>query len=271
MASRQTLRRLLALSAELRETGPRCKLWPVGIESLSDYFDRLYSATGPEGTYWFRGHAAWDWKLTPSALRFDDHAKRKRALDLWREFRRVAEIRFPGPQDHANALRWMQLAQHYGLPTRLLDWTQNAAIGLYFACFDLQDDGLVFILNPVNLNRQADPLNPSVLDPHKDAKKIEPYFALGARRNPGGPPTVAINPLWNSERIVVQKGAFTLHGSRSFSLDEKQAPGLTCLPVLAEFKERLRAELERVGVDEMAIFPEPEHVASHLRRKAGLV
>lgn len=162
------------------------------------------------------------------------------------------------------------MAQHYGVPTRLLDWTQNAAIALYFACLGPRTDGLVFILNLGNLKRRADPQNPSALDPHKDPKKIDPYFSLGAKRNPNGPPTIAISPLWNSERIVAQKGAFTLHGSRGFVLDEKQAPGLTCLQVLAECKERLRSEMERVGVDEMAIFPEPEHVASHLKRKAAL-
>jgi hypothetical protein len=165
------------------------------------------------------------------------------------------------------------LAQHYGLPTRLLDWTQNAGIALYFACLDPRTNGLVFILNPVNLNRKADRKKARVLDPHEDVKTITPYLRLSARVYPSGThslPTVAINPLWNSERIIAQKGAFTLHGSKMFALDGDQAPGLMCLPILGQHKERLRSELERVGVDEMSIFPEPEHVANYLRRKAGL-
>ena len=165
----------------------------------------------------------------------------------------------------------MQVAQHHGLPTRLLDWTQNAAVALFFACYEKPDlDGLVVILNPIELNQTANPKLARVMDSERDGNEIQPYFRLGAHVNPRGKRTVALNPTWNTERIALQHGCFTLHGSRKFELDRKQASSLLYVPILREHKESLLSELERVGIGEMFIFPEPEHVCSYLRRKEKL-
>jgi hypothetical protein len=67
----------------------------------------------------------------------------------------------------------------------------------------------------------------------------------------------------------MQKGVFTLHGGR-FDLDGGGIPSLVAIPILREHKKRLHAELGRIGVDEMTLFPELEHSCAHLKRKAGL-
>jgi hypothetical protein len=125
-------------------------------------------------------------------------------------------------------------------------------------------------MNPVDLNRASFPSRPRILDQHQDSKILEQYLRLTGSTSPKKKlKTVAINPVWNSERLIAQKGVFTLHGTE-FNLDRDQAPSLVCIPVLREFKLQLQRDLERIGIDEISMFPELEHTCRFLKKRAGL-
>jgi hypothetical protein len=127
----------------------KCPTLQHKVEGLADYFSVLSTAIMSGGQFWFRGHASVEWRLTPSALRYARATSRTEALKLLDDFKRVAEIKLDRPPRPEEELKWIQLAQHYGIPMRLLDWTESATIGLYFACLNPDVDGLVFILKPV--------------------------------------------------------------------------------------------------------------------------
>jgi len=264
--------RKLVKKKKKRKVGPDCQRVRETLTCLGDYFYILDVALKKGGTFWFRGNADFTWRLTPSALRFLTEYKRNKALNLLSDFKRFGEIKLPKAPAPNEEFKWIQLAQHYGLLTRLLDWTKNAAIALYFACEnEPEKDGAVFILNPIDLNREAFRGEARIFDPNQDEKIIGKYLKLDGERDLEGLKTIAINPPWNSERIMLQQGVFTLHGSRYFTLTDKQAPSLVYLKILNEYKQSLLEELERVGINEMSIFPEAEHMCRYLKWRDKLL
>ena len=57
--------------------------------------------------------------------------------------------------------QWLFLARHAGVPTRLLDWTEGALIGLHFALQENEKEPVVWMLNPLEMNRLSTPSDPA--------------------------------------------------------------------------------------------------------------
>jgi hypothetical protein len=135
------------------------------IDSLSD--DKLMEDLRPDQSakrgdpdfgLWFRGHAKTDYQLVPSLLR-ESIGQQKRYIDevsLTRHFRAMNP---EAVASDASDFEWLVTMQHYLAPTRLLDWTENLLVSLYFAVRDSSlddvDDAAIWILNARRLNSYA--------------------------------------------------------------------------------------------------------------------
>ena len=131
----------------------------------ADKFDQLENFAQSHEGWIFRGHGSPDWKLETTLERESkrcnvDPINNEKAI--WFEFRRHAHSylsRLPEPTD---TIEWLALMQHYGAPTRLLDFTQSFWIAVFFAFEAATADCAVVALNPSSLaaNDQWPDYNP---------------------------------------------------------------------------------------------------------------
>lgn len=120
------------------------------IRSTADALSFLYSLSLNQSTFRFRGQANFSWTLQPYIYRFHDF-KRYQTVDYESTVLQAKPPKAAPPLTHTTFdLEWLMVCQHYGVPTRLLDWSADILISLFFACSseeELTSDGAVFICN----------------------------------------------------------------------------------------------------------------------------
>jgi hypothetical protein len=119
----------------------------------------------------------------------------------------------PLPQSHVDLLC---LAQHHGLPTRLLDWSCSLPVALAFACMNDQyrgTDGVLWALNVNRLNARYVDGSGRLPAMNKDVMELAGKARRGLRES--RPMIAAFEPVMRFPRMVSQHSFFTIHGDRS--------------------------------------------------------
>lgn len=217
-----------------------------------------------EGEQWFRGHRDASWLLLPSAFR-DPDVKKKEA-ELIARFRQQAAIE--GVRYGLDSWGWLTFAQHHGVPTRLLDWSENPLVGMFFAIEESHDgrteDGMFITLNPYRLNEEAGDSGNTIrllLDTDDD---INSYYP--GRTGLGSPPRAVLAPM-SFDRIRYQTGMFTVSTPNN-GKDLAASGAITQYIIPYSAKAELRHELSCLGVNEATIYRDLDRVARRIKELA---
>ena len=215
---------------------------------------------------WYRGHGNESWPLRPAFYRYDPPKRSEHALLT--KFRQSATMLVQRPA--SDSFEWMFLMQHYGVPTRLLDWSESPLVALYFSVSSSDaEDGALWMLKPSELNKNAhiqteevDGHVPSFHDEELQNYTIE-SLRSSDRSNLLPLATIATR---NSERIQAQLGVFTIHHRNKIPIEEVgDRSHVRKLRIRSGKKEKMKKELALLGFSRFQLFPELESVGEILR------
>lgn len=193
----------------------------------------------------------------------------------------------PIPQDDTE---WLSLMRHFGAPTRLLDWSRNVLVAVYFAVESSDDeDGELIAIDDDMLTRyvrekhctKKDPLLPSVINAFNvlaQQARTDRRFWMGKKcsHDTCCPFPIPFGPPLGFPRITNQLSWFTIHPHpehpRAEAMEQLLSPdGLRRWRIGHTLKPELREHLAALGITKRLLFPDlgglAETIVSEFERK----
>lgn len=275
----------------------------IRVQSWTELMEHIYADSWNVGLqrhrprHAFRGQCHVEGWLIPGLMRMGSHYPMIESL-LLNDFRQYAPSNlWPG-----NSLwNWLAVAQHHGLPTRLLDWTYSPYVALHFATSDVGTeeevrDGVVWCIDYGETNKHL---------PDKLAMKLEQYRknVFSASLLDEVVPTldefdrlqaesfvIFLEPPSLDERIINQVALFSImsvprregeqHGRlqslnavlddmeqrRGTSSDTSRVPLYRKLVIPAGLKWEIRDKMDQANITERVLFPGLDGLSKWLRR-----
>jgi hypothetical protein len=265
---------------------PRVKVEFVdSLEAYISLVERL--RVNRKGHLWYRGCGKAPYNLNPSLYRHKRSQTIEEFLALEKDL--IARFQQRSIPFHSRALTnpWecLFLMQHYGVPTRLLDWTESPLMALFFAVTlarhtlgvrgrpRFNGDASIWLLDPEQWNRRAVDLRSfagSVLTTdHPNASAYKPVGDVSTMK----PFPIALYGTHNSQRIVAQRGVFVCFGKDTRPMEvlyNREGFPRDCLMKVVVRKGRLPhmyEALRRHGITDSVAFPELDGLAREIKRE----
>jgi hypothetical protein len=226
---------------------------PINLTSVNDFLIEIKKIDAQDNIL-FRGQRT-DQPLLPKIgrenllikhqfTRFETEQK------LFNEFKQQS-VPYLRPSEITEDIDWLAVAQHHGLPTRLLDWTRSPLIALWFTVSELAmpgKKGVVWMYSPNEVDYMTNSQDPFTIDRIK-----------------------VLMPRHTNSRLIAQLGAFTIH---TFNKKTLKYEALDLSPDFQNDLQKftiepdkfnyIRWDLDRLGLNKATLFPDLDGLCSGL-------
>lgn len=238
------------------------------LEELEDAKQALNNRGKEEAFY--RGLSNKEYELKPSLLRIPegkDFTIQDKEVNFYCESFIRRNLIF---QESLSSWEALAFFQHYGVPTRLLDWTESFAAALFFATEIIKTKTpQICILNPFELNKDVTKNNKIFTVGIDDVDDYAEHFIkIEDEHTWRYDKPIFLEIPWTNERIKAQRGYFTFHPNE-ISL-EKSCPNCVRridIPYDEETSDDIKKFLELSGINEYTIYPDLEGLGKFLKRR----
>ena len=256
------------------------------IDDFISFVQEYYKSNPTRKHLFFRGVSKQSYDLVPSAFRNNTNEK-----DVYLDFMQYAPengITYDFVKEADKVLADMQ---HSGLPTRLLDWTVNPLIALFFACNEYQnkEEGRVYTFNPWKYNSQISDYkipqnhemniyarallvygwNNAVIEKYVGHKFLTTDFKNSVKDIKS--PFAYVAPFTN-KRKVYQRGCFLIFGKdrTPFNQLKNAKLYLDYVTIKADFKEDILRNLNLFYINSYSVYPDYEGMSKMVEEYGSL-
>jgi len=249
----------------------------IEVSSWTELTEALFHDSWSQGlqrfrsSYVYRGLEDKRYNLTSTLNRLGESHLEKHLL---RNFRKYSQI----DDENKSIWNWLALAQHHGLPTRLLDWTYSPLVALHFATANFMHfdkDGMIWAINYVDTKEYLPDQMVRIIDEEGShiftAEMLDRAVSSLPELNKLKRKEFAIffEPPSIDQRIVNQYAVFSMMSDPNRTINRwLKATEVRYFKIIipAELKWEIRDKLDQSNINERVLFPGLDGLARWLKR-----
>ncbi|MBK9486849.1 MAG: FRG domain-containing protein [Chitinophagaceae bacterium] len=233
------------------------------FSSVAGLWKKLETLSG-QNQWIFRGQREYSWGLKTSLDRmFEEYknnngSKLNAEIALIKRFQRESHHYGISNIDYLNIPEWLCLMQHFGAPTRLLDWTHSPWVGLFFAIIDLKEkeSAALWVANWKKIESKTDSKLLTLYKRDHNLISIDDFSESLSY----GDEVIKLNSFRQNQRQIIQQGTFLFPTNIEKTFEENLTVKISKKELLKiklpySFKSELIKRLYRMNISFTTLNP----------------